>query len=333
MNANLRLRGITSILCLIVSSISFAGGMEGGGGGAIVCRNTQGQMISAEIFDLFEGRALYGYLPKLDASDYKAQARSIAKEISEAARNSFFINETERVLDEVRFLPPDASLNPINDIGSIIKPSNCEIFQAAFYLPNKRIYFDSTVWSLLNETNRAALIIHEVVYAFLRSSNGDKTSIRARQYVSYLYSGQKLQHKWSEANGEAFEACATSLSKLNDPDTPRTAFQTRLNPDGTWKISFVSFHGSFVFGKTEINSKPGVNYSWPISNHQTPDGEPGGGAVPLKGKLTFDVDEGWEVDMLVLDLDSNEHTMLLKIAGDWKWVHFSCNAFNLPKLQ
>lgn len=96
------------------ASYSFAvGGMEGGGGNSVVCRDSQGKMVSAEIYDLFEGRALYGYLPKEDTSDYKTQARAIAQKLTDASFENFFVAETERILNEVRFLPPNAALVPV----------------------------------------------------------------------------------------------------------------------------------------------------------------------------------------------------------------------------
>ena len=321
---------IVGISFLTIGLYANAGGMEGGGGNSVVCRNMHGQMVSAEIYDLFEGRALYGYLPKLETEDYKTQARAIAKKLTESSANDFFVTETERILNEVKFLPTDAELIPIDDSGSIIKPSNCDIFQAAIYQANQRIYFDSNIWNLLNETNRAALVSHEVVYAFMRIYDNAKTSVRARQYVSFIYSGQNLLKRWLPAEGEHFEVCKTNYDDpMNNKDTPVTSFYNRVNPDGTWKISFNYFNGLKVLGLTEINSRsPQYGYSWPIALHNVPGGIPGGYGVGLDEKLEVVVDEGWSVANWYLDHDSNSNYLSVQSSGKWNKIYFSCQPIN-----
>jgi len=317
---------ITLLMC---STYSYAGGMEGGGGNSVVCRDTQGKAVSAEIYDLFEGRALYGYLPKEDGADYKTQARAIAKKMAEASWDDFFVKETERILSDVRFLPTDAALVPVNDSDSIIKPANCDIFQTAIYQPNQRVYFDSNIWSLLTESNRAALVFHEVIYAYLRTVDWAKTSTRARQYVAFMFSGQNLKTKWFPANGEHFEICKTDPnSPYNDANTPITMFYTRVNPDGTWKISFNYFNGLKVLGATEINTPAPQGYSWPIALHNTNGGSPGGSGVGIDGTLELDVDESWSMTNWYLDLDSNSNYVTLQSAGQTNQIYFSCQPVN-----
>lgn len=316
------------LVLLLISSFGYAGGMEGGGGNSVVCRNAQGRMISAELYDLFEGRSLYGYLPKLSTEDFRTQTRKMAEKLYKATGHEFFIDETERVLKEFRLLHPDAQLMPIDDNHSIIKPTNCDIFQTAVYRPNKRVYFDSNIWALLNESNRAALVSHEVIYAFMRSSDKAQNSVRARQYVAFLYSGQEFTDKWSPGE-ESYEVCQTNRQDPhNTPDTPFTAFYTALNPDGSWKILFRYFDGMVVLGKMEINSRAPRNYEWPIASHDIAEGEPGGGGVGLDETLEVDIDEDWRVSDWYLDQDSNSNYLNIQTSGKWKTIYFSCQRFN-----
>jgi hypothetical protein len=324
-----KLSKLAALSLLIFATHSYAGGMEGGGGNSVMCRDSQGKMVSAEVYDIFEGRALYGYFPKSDTADYKTQARAIAKKLADASADEFFVKETERILNEVRFLPPDAALVPVTDSGSIIKPANCDVFQTAVYLANQRVYFDSNIWNLLNESNRAALVSHEVIYAYLRNTDGAKTSTRARQYVAFMYSGQNLRPKWQPADGEHYEFCRTDYDNpLNVANAPMTAFYTRVNPDGTWKVSFNYFNGLKVLGATEINSQAPQKYSWPIALHKFGKGDPGGFGVGLDENLNFDVDEGWIVQNWFLDLDSSNNYVSVQSSGQWNQIYFSCQHYN-----
>lgn len=316
--------------CILVSLTThfapqtFAGGMEGGGGNSVVCRDSLGKMISAEVFDLFEGRALYGYIPKENADDFKSQARRIAKKMDDATATNFFEKETERILNEMRFLPADVALRPVDDSNSIIKPSNCELFQTAIYLSNKRVYFDSNIWALLTETHRAALVSHEVFYAYLRLADETKDSGRARQYVSYMFSGQNLKAKWSPTDFGPFEVCQSKRENtVNGTTTPAVQFYTGLNPDGTWKISFRYFNGLSVLGSAEIDSAAPHGYAWPIASHNI-GGIPGGPGVGLSRQLDAPVDEGWSILFWFLDSDSDNNFITVRTGDHVNQIYFTC---------
>ena len=315
---------------IFAGEINKIGGMEGGGGNSVVCRNPSGSLASAEVYDLFEGRALYDYQTKEVILDYASQARAIAKMMTDTTQDAFFETETERILKEVKFLPSDATLIPIDDSGSIIKPTNCEIYQTAIYLSNNRVYFDSNIWMLLTETNRAALILHEVIYAYLRIYDGTKTSSRARQYVAYLFSGKKLKKNWLPSSDEKYEICRTDYSDLNnDNKTPFMLFYSKLTEDGHWKISFHQFNGLIVLGQTEISSPPpGYGYEWPIASHDIASGIPGGIGVGLSENLLFEVDEGWAVSNWYLDQDSKSNYVTLTSNGKTNKIYFSCQRIN-----
>lgn len=330
MNLKLSFSKLLFLALTLFASFLHAGGMEGGGGNAVVCRDAQGKLVSAELYDLFEGRALYGYLPKEIILDYGSQARAIAKKMTDATQDSFFETETERILNDVKLLPPEAALVPIDDSGSIIKPANCDVFQTAIYQPNKRVYFDSNIWNLLTETNRAALVSHEVFYAYLRYYDAAKTSLRARQYVAYMYSGQNLKKIWAPSQGEHSEICRTDYDNpSNGSNPPAMLFYSRLNEDGTWKLSFIYFNGLKVLGLTEINSNPpGYGYEWPIASHDIPGGMPGGYGVGLGENLSFEVDEGWSVSNWFLDHDSKNNYVTMQSAGKFNKIYFDCMKVN-----
>ncbi len=306
------------------------GPITSGGGTAVVCRDAQGRPISAELFDFFEGRALFGYEQLPTTIEYRMQAQMWADRLVMSSRKVFIRSEVDRIINEAKFLPSYTSLNPVYDVDSIIKPNPpCGLFQAAVYLSDGRVYFDSTIWNLLSENNRAGLIAHEALYSFFRQAENAKTSGRTRQYVAYTFGRNPLYDVEPPLlPGERFEACSTHFSDRNKPNTPITHFHTRLNFDGTWSLYFYDFNGKSVLGRTEIRGVPTGGYSWPISGHATPGGRPGGPAESIHSPLSTAVDEGWRVNSLLRDLDSDEHMMILSTPEDpGSWVYFKCQLF------
>ena len=304
--------------------------MEGGGGDAVVCHNSKGELISAQLFDLFEGLALYGENPVESAESFQLQAKEIAQVLSSVSSNDFFVRETERIIENFRLLPKDTTLNPVHDSNSIIKPANCDLFQAALYDSSGRVFVDSRIWELLSETHRAALISHEVIYAYFRLSEMAKTSRRARRYVSYLYSGKSLAPKPKWSGSSPSESC---LSEEIDMYTgnPRAAFRTTLLPDGRWQVVFDFFMGFSTIGSTILISNPPAGYSWPIAEHDAKGGSPGGPGVGLDLDLKADIDEGWRVVSWYLDQDSSLNYVTLETHEWTRKIYFKCTSWNHEK--
>ena len=141
------------------------GGMDGGGGNAVVCRNSTGQINSAQLLDLYEGQALYDLQPtQFDANlTYKEIALEVSNRMSgsslgqnlafgissvnDSAENTlrryFLVAETNysdfakdsinSVLDLFRVLPDGIDLAPVEDSDHFILPRNCKIEQVAIY--------------------------------------------------------------------------------------------------------------------------------------------------------------------------------------------------------
>lgn len=323
MRAHLFLPLVTFLLMPLLLN---AGPITSGGGNAVLCKNPQGEFVSAELFDLFEGAAIYNYSPVKSNDAYQAQARAFAKKLSDSMNEDFFTLEMERLISEMKLLPANASLNPVKDNDSVVKPANCEVYQAAVYQPNQKVYFDSKIWNWMDETNKAALLSHEVLYAYLRRSNGVTNSIRARQYVSYLFAGNQLVaiRKNLYTNGQKHELCSTHFSDKNPEGTPWTAFRTFLNPDGSWTISFIYLHGNTVLASTELNGEMEARFSWPASDHQTYQNT--GAGIRLKNTplWTAPLDEGFSVDTLAFADGSDAGLLILNINGESKWLNFRC---------
>src|SRR4051812_27498074 len=73
-----------SLLALLFCSAVLAsgGGMEGGGGTSVICRNSNGSIRTAEILDLYEGRVIYQLPYQESPKAWKDQALDIFKAAS-----------------------------------------------------------------------------------------------------------------------------------------------------------------------------------------------------------------------------------------------------------
>ena len=326
------------IFILIFQSLSFAGPITSSGGNAVLCKNSQGEYSTAKVFDLYEGEALYGYKPQLSKDNYLVQARAFAKHLSDSANDSaysqFFIDEMERVISEMKLLPNDVALTPVNDSDSVIKPKNCDVFQAAIYVTDKSVYFDSNVWSLLNDTHRAALLSHEVLYAFLRWVDGATTSKRTRQYVSFVFAGNKLQPLWKPTYipGTMEEYCATISTSPSPYNAPPISLRTRLNNDNSWSISIENIGGMTSLGKTEITGVPSQDYSWPIQEHQNGVTTDGSGVTLNSVSVAMPLYEGLELGRIFLAKHHDQHALPYVLNGKNNTVYFSCQVvhYGLP---
>lgn len=199
------------------------GGMDGGGGNAVVCRDNDGRVTRAKLLDLFEGEALDGLIPqKFDENlSFEEIAKLVAKIIDEGGggdsisgvttttsggvitkkttlitppRSSDSITRwVDFIIKRYRVLPEEIGLDPIPDSGHFIFPRNCMIEQLAVYKDDtSQIFFVNDIWKALDKTHKAALLVHEALYKNLRSlqeSNSDRT----RKVVALAFSGFKFK--------------------------------------------------------------------------------------------------------------------------------------------
>ena len=68
---------IVTLIGLSSPAMAELGGMEGGGGKSVVCRNPDGSIKSAEILDLFEGRTIYQLPYNESPKNWQAQVGAL----------------------------------------------------------------------------------------------------------------------------------------------------------------------------------------------------------------------------------------------------------------
>lgn len=171
---------------LFLPLMSFAG-EKGNGGYAIVCRDNNNQITSAELLDIYEGRVLYkrSYAVDMNSTD----------ELIELAKTRIgdfgsFLNKLNKELSFINqnliFIPNGNELEPTDDAFPPIKKKGCQFEQLANYTNLGEVLISQEIYDHLDNINKAALFIHEAVYAIRRKAVGDETSQVSRRIVAHL---------------------------------------------------------------------------------------------------------------------------------------------------
>lgn|GEM_PF-6264158 len=237
-----------------------AGGLDGGGGNAVVCKNGK-KIKSVELLDLNEARAIHGLKVKQSNEAYLKQALKLASDYSEnsAAQALVSKDDLELVAEKMQFLP-GASLSTLNDSNHIAVPKGCTVQQLAIYREGK-LYINKDLWDRLNPTNRAALLFHEALYTKLRISKGEKDSLRTRHFVGALFSGVRLPaaspyeniHPALPGNPRAGGYLACGSDSLPVPGENKYAFNLYPLPGlgDRFLVQFLRINGEEVLTETQ----------------------------------------------------------------------------------
>jgi hypothetical protein len=240
-------------LAILVSVISFKvsaafemgpmGAISGGGGKAVVCRDANGAIKSAEAFDLYEGRLMWGLNISTSSEPADQQILRLTKA---QPLNSMGLIEiyTRSVMDHMRLLPADAQLIDINDSFEAIAPKNCKIEQLANYYNDNMILVNGEIWQALDETNRAALILHEATYAAERIF-GAVDSRRSRHITSSLFD---VSTNWTAREDGIDQIPANELLICNSPKAVMYAWAYK-NGTGEWMMQFQILNGQIMSKK------------------------------------------------------------------------------------
>jgi len=194
-----------SLLALLGFTLSnaMAGTDVGNGGGAWVCQNLdQLRTIRwAKVVDLYEAHAEFGLKIPSRNQDYATIVDWVLKERLASLDRDFAQGVAEQV-DKVRqnLVFTDGDLQIVEDALYRVRPSEKECLngkisyvQVANFTNYGKILLQRNIFEdpRLGETGRAAIIIHEAVYAFLRAQYDDPNSVRARKIVGLIFSDLK----------------------------------------------------------------------------------------------------------------------------------------------
>lgn len=165
----------------IYSSQSLAGTESSGGGPGILCPvgHSEPRMQS---LDLYQGRILEGQTYAESSEDYKLQ---IERYINRLTWDRFFQMDlrkyVSRTIEAMHFLPEGVVLNVPPDLGGdepIPLPRDCQAVGIGFYKDGEGMFgkdkltISTDYFNLMSETQKAAFILHESVYLFIRIELG-----------------------------------------------------------------------------------------------------------------------------------------------------------------
>lgn len=275
----------TSFLILLLVSFltppAWARISIGNGGQIVQCKDGAGKVESREAFDLYEGRALFGYAYPKDSVnlDPAKLALSLARKMDEAQGSIPGIQDAERfsladrvqyVLDNLQLLPPGVGLQPTGDIREFIKiPDNCTFEQTINFRDSKRIYANSDLWNALSPLNKAALYLHEAVYWYLRETGVEADSRRTRKAVSYVMSGGSLTPTTDVPSGvSVFQYCRATVTGAKGGY--RTKFLAYRDPGGELVAQLLQVGGHRVLTRTVLTGETTDQSVLPIDRNVRP---------------------------------------------------------------
>jgi hypothetical protein len=201
---------MTAVLAFLQPlALAHAGERGGNGGGSIVCSDSSGAISKAFMLDLWEAANLplasNGYnsltIPSDPNTTFHDQLWHAIDKIDRAAPRhvSYFIADRAREIEsqlarEVR----SVKMSRISDSSDYAMPDipglTCEREQLANYSEVNGLVIRKAVWDALDETGKAALILHEAIYkterdlAFAVGKNSDHT----QELVAWAFSTSQI---------------------------------------------------------------------------------------------------------------------------------------------
>lgn len=204
---------------------AYAGGVSGGGGKGVVCRGAEGNVKSVELLDLWEAQNITGEeIPVTDESVvdqvrskipmlrniYNERKWSSNEQLEQTLRREaelFMAGYNVRYMKGIK-------LSLTQDSFEQIVPSNCEVEQIAIYnntTTSSVIFINADLYEKMNATNKAALALHEVVYAHLRTYSQENNSLRTRRIIGRIFSGGTFQ-LLAESLPEEYIECESNFA-------------------------------------------------------------------------------------------------------------------------
>lgn len=140
------------------------------------------------LLDLFEGGSRFGRIIPEDhstpADQQVEQALAKLERYKDVQMDARL--EWARLRTYLTEIPSSLMLIPLGDGTPLYIPAGCELLQAMTTSPEGPVLLSSKIWSRMNPTHQAALILHEIFYAMNRAFTHGTNSNPVRKAVSYL---------------------------------------------------------------------------------------------------------------------------------------------------
>lgn len=218
------------------------GGVDGGGGKGIVCRDDKGAIVSAELLDLFEAKAMYGLNIQKSNLPMAQQIELALSRIPQTPRTlvEVYVN---RVQQFMQITPSGTELKPIDDSFEVVLSKGCNAEQLANYLTDEMILVSGDIWDRMGETDRAGLILHEAIYAVNRLM-GATNSRQSRHVVGRIFDPST---SWIDPSDQIPKNSLTCIS----PTGPLYVSIFKRSPK-IWTLQFQILGRGVVFSKKTV---------------------------------------------------------------------------------
>lgn len=226
------------------------GGMSGGGGVGVVCRDSKDKIKSVETLDLFEAREIH----KLKIKPTKDKVDEALAKVRTKLKNSMDQPEFHLFpkIDEMqkmwRFVGDNVVLKPTEDSAAVALPKNCQLEQIATYVDNELLLVKKEFWDNLDVINKVALILHEAIYRLDRY-DGATNSWRTRKIVSYLLSDSKFEAVDADLPKNA-KRCKSIDSNFTFYYYPVKNTREGSKEKTNTQLQFMRYDGHWMFSKT-----------------------------------------------------------------------------------
>lgn len=207
----MKFQNVLSFCVMATIAVTAWGGVEhGNGGGAVVCRDSSHNITSIEVLDFYEQRILLHLKRDMGPNNlnWTEKAHYVLERRKSIApfRTSYWGNQVDQFEREALFLQ-GVVFDKLHDTGNIYIPVGCAfeqvIVQQTPTLPRDMRYkVNKDLWDLMDEENRAGLVLHEVIYREA-ITYGHEDSISSR-YLNGLWTSAEVIKEF------------TSLKQLND---------------------------------------------------------------------------------------------------------------------
>lgn len=277
---------LTSFLTVSVQGpYALAGAKEGGGGGAWVCRDSYGQLVWAKLVDLFEAQEEFGLTLGSYQGSYESAVDEVRNRLSASTFGSLY--SIPQYMDRLNYLKASPQItythNTIPVIGDalyfLIPPaSECtqgsvQYEQVVNYRSDTDIEVQADLFSSLPEIDKAALVVHEAVYALRRDSQKDTNSVVSRRIVGLAFSTMTVKELVGEFG--ALEMGRQALS----PGTYTVSVE-KVSSDGSitpmsnvsvmlWvgrDFCYESFNRNSGFGKTGTDGSVNLEFDGAVGS-------------------------------------------------------------------
>lgn len=175
------------------------GGNEvGNGGDVVVCSE------SIELLDFYESRVKTGTEISVTGATETEIIKTLLTHLKtvDPKRAELFEKEAGKFVERTNFMK-GAKLTDIPDSHHLFLPSqkDCKIEQIAILEKSGKTFLvNLDLWERLSPLQKAGLIMHEVIYDHF-SVLGEKNSIKARSYNSFIFGLNSKEKYWSFVRG------------------------------------------------------------------------------------------------------------------------------------